>query len=101
MVIKETKEMRKPLVTQEDIEKRYPWADDIDRAIINSIINAPKSMSIYVFKTKFEKSINFWERVDKILDKCPELKRWEAEKITLQIGTKEQYDKAKEDPADE
>ena len=86
----------KNLVTLENIKELYPWADHIDQAIIEIIINSPKSMSIFTLKNKFENKIKFMERLDKITKSIPSIKVWTQEKPTPQIGTEKMWKESQE-----
>ena len=92
----EKKEEEKQLVTMDNIKQLYPWADHIDQAIIEIILNSHKSMSIFTLKNRFEQKIKFLERIDKMTKMIPSIKVWTQEKPTPQIGTEKMWKEANE-----
>jgi len=88
----EIKEKEKEIMKIEN----YPeWADNIDRAIMDTIIESPKSCSHNTFINRFKEKIKLMDRINKITKETGlGIKKWEQNKPTLQIGTEKQYQKA-------
>lgn len=89
------KEKYEEAVSMENIDVKYPWADYIDKAIIHTILNSKKSMSHYTIHQSFIRKIKFFDRLDNLCKRVPEICRWKQEKPTLQIGSKVVYEKLK------
>lgn len=87
----EKKIEEKQLVSMDNIKELYPWADHIDQAIIEIILNSNKSMSIFTLKNRFEQKIEFIKRIENMTKKIPSLKIWTQNKPTPQIGTEKMY----------
>ena len=89
----ERKENKINVVSMENIDKIFPKTDFIDKAIIHAILNSNKSHSHNTLFKRFQKNINFFDRLDRLVKDYPSyLKRWEEEKPTLQVGSKQAFE---------